>query len=428
MAGGDAGGIAETGTGQKQSSGGIFRGWVVVAAAFTVLFCGYGLQFSYGVFVSAMTAELGWSRAATALPYSIYVFTYSALSAVSGRATDRLGPRRVITAGALLFGLGWGASALVTAPWQLNLTLGLIAALGMSVAWVPGVATVSRWFTRRQGMAVAVASSGGSLGNLLVPGLVALMIAAWGWRWAMGIASIAAAGCMLLAARFMVRDPESAGLLPDGEATPPLVTTAGPGRTLKEVRLTAPFLLLLAIYFLTWLPVFAPFVHAPAYAEDLGLGKVAAASVLSAIGAGGLAGRLSSGVFSDRVGSLPALGGVLALQALSFVLFAYADGLALLWLAATLFGFSYGGVVTLLSPLCSDHFGRAHVAAIVGMIFAVAGAPAAIGPYVAGLLFDVTGSYEAAFLISAAMNGAALALAAVLAWMGRQRAGAAGED
>ena len=134
-----------------------------------------------------------------------------------------------------------------------------------------------------------------------------------------------------------------------------------------------------------------------------------------------MVGRLSSGVVSDRVGRIPSLLGVFALQSLSFVLFAYADGIAPLWVAATLFGFSYGGGVTLLPPLCGDLFGRAHVAAIVGMIFAVAGSPAAIGPYMAGWLYDLTGSYSAAFLSSAAMNGVALALTLVLAWRGTHR-------
>ena len=402
--------------------GGLFRGWLVVAAAFSVLFFAYGLQFSYGVFVSGMAAELGWSRAATALPYSIYVFLYSALSAATGRATDSFGPRPVITIGAVLLGIGWGASALVHEPWQLNITLGLIAALGMSVAWVPCNATVSRWFTRRRGTAVAVASTGGSLGNLLVPALAAAMIAAWGWRMSLGVIALVAASCMLIAARFMLRDPESVGLWPDGEREAPPVTALGPGKTLGEVCWSEPFLLLIAIYFMTWVPVFVPFVHAAAFAEDLGFSKVEAASVISAIGIGGVVGRLSSGVVSDWFGRMPALLGVFLLQAVSFVLFAWAESLAALWAAAALFGFSYGGGVTLLPPLCGDLFGRAHVAAIVGMIFAVAGAPAAIGPYAAGWLFDVTGSYSASFMSSAALNVLALLLTAVLAWRSRQRA------
>ena len=397
-----------------------FRGWRVVAAAFSVLFLSYGLQFSYGVFVSGMTAELGWSRAVTALPYSIYVFLYSALAAVTGRATDRFGPRPVISIGAVLLGLGWGASALAQQPWHLSITLGVVAALGMSVAWVPCNATVSRWFTRRRGTAVAVASSGGSLGNLIVPALAAVLVATWGWRWTLGVIAMTSAVLMLVAARFMLRDPESVGQWPDGDPAPLLTTGSGDGKTLAEVCWSEPFLLIIAIYFMSWVPIFVPFVHAAAYAEDLGASKLAAASVLSVIGIGGLVGRLSSGIVSDALGRLPALLGVFALQVLAFGLFAAASSAPrLLWIAALVFGFSYGGGVTLLPPLCGDLFGRAHVAAIVGMIFAVAGAPAAIGPYVAGWLYDLTGSYSAAFLSSAALNAVALLLTAVLAWRSR---------
>ena len=105
----------------------------------------------------------------------------------------------------------------------------------------------------------------------------------------------------------MIRDPESVGLWPDGEPPTPSALVASPGQRLDEVCWTAPFLLLIAIYFLTWVPVFVPFVHAAAYAEDLGLSKLAAGSVISVIGIGGVLGRLSTGVVSDRIGRLPSL-------------------------------------------------------------------------------------------------------------------------
>ncbi|MCB1745989.1 MAG: MFS transporter [Gammaproteobacteria bacterium] len=402
-----------------------FYGWVVVGAAFAVLFLAYGLQFSYGVFVTGLAAELGWSRAETVLPYSIYVFCYSALSAATGRATDRFGPRQVITLGAVLLGIGWGTSALVHEPWQLNLTLGVVAALGMSVAWVPCNATVARWFTRRRGAAVAIASTGGSLGNLLVPPLAGFLMATWGWRPALAVIAVVAAFSMLLAARYMVRDPESLGLHPDGDDmpadAPQILAGAQP---LPQLRRNLPFLLVVAIYFFTWLVVFVPFVHLPAYAGDLGLGTTAGASLLSAVGLGGVVGRLSSGVVSDYVGRFPALYVTFALQAVSFVAFGAFDDLGGLWLAALAFGFSYGGGVTLLPPLCGDLFGRAQVASVVGSVFAIAGAPAAIGPWVTGWLYDVTGGYAGAFAGAAALNVLALVLTIVLAMVTR-RAGAA---
>lgn len=399
----------------------IFRGWIVVAAAFSVLFLAYGLQFSYGVFVTPMAAELGWSRADTSLPYSLYVFGYSVLSAVTGRATDRYGPRVVILCGALLLGLGWGASALVSERWQLLLSLGVVASFGMSVAWVPCNATVARWFIRRRGFAVALASSGTSFGNFLVPSLAASAVAAYGWRPTLGGMALGCAALMLLAARFMARDPESLGLRPDGDPAPAVAAPPVTGMTVREVLWTEPFLLLIGIYLLTWLVVFVPFVHAAAYAEDLGFGKVAAASVLSAIGLGGVLGRLSSGVLSDRLGQFAVLIGIFALQALSFVMFAYAGSLALLWLAAAVFGFSYGGGVTVVAPLCSALFGRAHVASVVGALFAIAASPAALGPWLAGWLHDTTGDYDAAFLWSAAVNALALGLSVVLAIRQRHR-------
>ena len=398
------------------TSRGLFHGWVVVGAAFTVLFLAYGLQFSYGVFIPGMAAELGWSRAQTALPYSVYVFFYSAFSAVTGHATDRFGPRRVISVGAVLLGSGWGLSALVAQPWQLNLTLGLLAALGMSVAWVPCNATVARWFTRRRGTAVAITSTGVSLGNFVVPALSALIVQAWGWRATLGVLAVVSALSILGVARFMVRDPETMGLWPDGDATPPPPSALTGGYTVREVLWTEPFLFIIAIYLLTWLVVFVPFVHGPAYASDLGLSRWQGASIISAIGLGGMAGRLLSGAISDAVGRLPALLLVCALQAFGFVLFTAAHGVLSLWLAALVFGISYGGGVAILPPLCGDLFGRAHVGSVVGAIFAIAGAPAAIGPTLAGWLFDVTGSYRSAFLFAAGLNGIALVLTGIFAW------------
>jgi MFS family permease len=396
-----------------------FFGWQVVAAAFTVLFLAYGLQFSYGIFALAMATDLGWSRAETALPYSIYVFLYSLLSAVTGRATDRFGPALVISIGAVLIGLGWGLSALVTETWHLNITLGLIAALGMSVAWVPCNATVARWFTRRRGTAVAIASTGGSLGNFIVPALCAVLVDHWGWRLTLGSLAMATALCIFIAARYMVRDPETLGQWPDGDAMPPPSAQLNAGYTVREVLWTAPFMFVVVIYFLTWLVIFVPFVHLPAYAQDLGLSSFSGATILSAIGVGGIAGRLSSGLMADALGGVPTLLLVCAMQALSFGMFASAHDAASLLGAAVIFGISYGAGVTVLPPLCGALFGRAHVASVVGVIFAISGAPAAAGPYLAGWLYDTTGGYEQAFMYAAGMNVLAFLLTAVLAFRSR---------
>ena len=398
---------------------GVFYGWVVVAAAFTVLFVGYGIQFSFGVMIPAITEDLGWSRARLTLPYTVYVFLYSSLSSVSGMATDRFGPRRVVAVGGVLLGLGWASFGLATASWHVYLGLGVVGALGMSASWVPCNATVVRWFVRRRGTAVGVASAGGSAGNLVVPPLVGMAIAAIGWRPTLYLLGAGATIGLLGASRFFVRDPETLGLVPDGDpAPPPSAATdtapSGPAYTLAEARRLPVFWVVYGIFTLTWLVVFVPFVHLAAFGGDLGLSDRSAALVLSSIGLGGMSGRLLAGAISDRIGRKPSLVLMLSLQILSFVAMAAAAAGWQLYPAALVFGFGYGGAVSLFPALVGDVFGRLHAGAIVGTLFAASGSLGAVGPFAAAYLFDVTGSYRIAFVISACSNLGALALVALL--------------
>jgi MFS family permease len=127
-----------------------FYGWLIVAACFGILFVAYGVQFSYGVFLPAMAAETGWDRTSLSLAFSLYVFVYSILGAASGWCTDRFGPRLVVGCGAVLLGGGLILTSRVDALWQLYLSLGLIAALGMSAIYVPAT---PRWSAGSSGAA-----------------------------------------------------------------------------------------------------------------------------------------------------------------------------------------------------------------------------------------------------------------------------------
>jgi len=420
----------------------IFTGWIVVAAAFSVLALAYGVQFSFGLFLDPITEETGWSTAMLSLAFAIYIGLYSLLSSVSGWATDRFGPRVVIFVGGLLLGAGWALVGLARQPWQLFVALSVLAAAGMSASWVPCSATVVKWFVRRRGLAVGVASTGGSVGNLVAPPLVAAAIAVFGWRPTLVVMGVLAGLAVAGLARYMIASPEAVGLHPDGDvpglavtgsvgpagsgraraasagaaaaAAPADVERSRPAFSLSEARRTATFWVMFAIFGLTWLVVFVPFVHLVPYAEDNGIGSVAAAWVISAIGLGGAAGRLIVGPTSDRLGRRLSLGAMLGAQAAAFVAFAYGTALWALVPAALVFGFAYGGGVTTMPGLAGDFFGRASSGAIVGLIFALSGSLAAVGPFVAGAMFDATGSYRTAFLLSALCNLAALALVGVL--------------
>ena len=146
----------------------LFFGWRVVAAAFTVLFVAYGIQFSFGVFLKQITDDMGWSRSQVLLPYAVYVALYSALSVVSGWATDRFGPGRVVAVGGVILALGWGGLGLSHSLWQVYLTLGVVSAIGMNDL---GALLRDRCSLVRPaaGPGRRGQLSGSSVGNLVVP-------------------------------------------------------------------------------------------------------------------------------------------------------------------------------------------------------------------------------------------------------------------
>lgn len=393
------------------ATGGIFYGWIVLGLSFTVLCVAYGIQFTFGVFMTAIEADTGWDRTSLSVPYSVYIFVYSALGAVTGWSTDRWGPRIVIFTGGCLLGSGILLTSQIQDPWQLYVTLGVVAALGMSAAFVPCNATVVRWFIQRRGLALSISTSGGSAGNFLFPPLAAALIAAYGWRSTYVILGCLGLTIITLCALFIVRDPEQMGLRPDGHVPlpptqdgPPTTEEASPELTLAQAQRTVSLWMLTAVYTMTWLVIFMPFVHIVPFAIGLGVSQVQAATIISVIGLGSLAGRLITGTISDLLGRLPTLGLSLFLQAVAFLGFYYSTGLNWLYPSAVIFGFSYGGATALFPAITGDFFGRLSVGAIVGFIFGVAGSTAAFGPFIAGYIYDATGSYGAAFLLSAGFN------------------------
>ncbi|HAY66261.1 MAG TPA: hypothetical protein DCY36_09555 [Acidimicrobiaceae bacterium] len=399
-----------------------FFGWRIVAAGFTVLFVVYGIQFSFGTFVGDVVDDTGWSENQLQLIFAIYIGLYSALSAVSGWLTDRMGPRPVVAVGALLLTSGYLLWATANSMIIVAIGMAIVAPLGMSCSWVPCNATVVRWFVVRRGFATAVVTAGGSLANILVPPIAAVLVSAYGWRLAILIMSITGGLCMLLSSVVLERDPESIGQIPDGlsatgiHAAPDL----SDGMTPAEAWRNSNYWKIFGMYALTFVAVFVPFVHGVQYAQSLGASLQTASTVISAIGIGGLIGRLVIGPISDRIGRKNSVVLALLIETLAFLAMAAANNLWMLYPAVAAFGFAYGGGVVVFPPLVADLFGRAYAGAIVGRIFATSGTMAAIGPYAAQLLKDAFGNYRWALILSGLANGLALLLATQLPRMPRR--------
>ncbi len=390
-------------------------------ACFGILLVAYGIQFSYGVFLPAIAAETGWDRTSLSLPFSLYILIYSALGAASGWCTDRWGPRIVITCGALLLGTGLVLTSQVQAQWQLYLAFGLIAALGMSAVYVPCSATVVRWFVRRRGLALGISSSGQSFGNLVIPPLGGTA----GRRLWLAL-DLSRAGRGGRRADRAVRRPGGARSRAHGAAQrryraasgawtgPEHRVAAEAAWTLRAAQRTAALWLLTAVYTMTFTVAFLPLVHIVPFALDLGVRTVRAALVVSLIGAGSLTGRLLSGAASDRIARLPLLAIGLVMQALAFLGFLASSGVGLLYPSALLFGLAFGATSILFPAIVGDFFGRLAVGRILGFSWAIAASAACFGPVIAGYLFDRTGSYASAFILSAALNLVAACLVLLL--------------
>ncbi|MGH7277970.1 MAG: MFS transporter, partial [Candidatus Rokuibacteriota bacterium] len=265
-----------------------------------MLFVAYGAHYSFGVFFAALLQEFGWSRASLSGAFSIYAFAYCIVGFPAGRLTDRWGPRAVIATGGLFLGAALAGMALVTELWHPYVLYGGLAALGMGTAYVPCNTTVVKWFVRRRGLAVGIASSGGSLGTFVLPPLAQYLVAAAGWRMAYAVFGIGVFVVLNAVARVMRRDPETMGLAPDGDPPVPAALRLGRGWPLVAALRTPAFWLLAATFTATWLPVFIPLVHIVPLVRDLGFSPMVAASMLSTLGVGAVVGRLALGSLSDR--------------------------------------------------------------------------------------------------------------------------------
>lgn len=395
--------------------GRVFYGWTVVTAAGLVLFMAYGTQYAFGVFFAALVEEFGWSRASVSGVFSLYAAVYSGFALMAGRLTDRWGPRTVIAIGGALLGAGLVAMSRVGVLWQPYLLYGTIGALGMSTAYVPCNATVAKWFTRRRGLAVGLASAGGSLGTLALPPVAHFLVSRLGWRWSYVVFGLAILLTLNALAVLMRRDPETVGLAPDGDR--PARSAAPPGPpapdwTIRRALRSRRFWILYGVFTATWTPVFIPLVHLVPMARGLGVPPLLAATLVSAVGAAALIGRLVMGGASDRIGRRGALAIALALQAGAFAGFAQSHALPALYASSLVFGFSYGAASTLFPATVADVFGREQTGTLAGLLFALAGPMAALGPLIAGFIYDRAGDYQLAWWLSAGCNGLALLLLA----------------
>ncbi len=384
-----------------------YYGWIIVAVSFLTLFFSIGIRVSFGVYYVAILDEFRWSRASTALAFSIAMCVHAIFAPVSGYLIDRFSPRRLFPVGAIFLATGLILCSLINSKWQLYLFWGVFTAIGINMTgFAPNMAIVPRWFMKKKGLANGIAASGIGTGSLFVAMIAGVVIKNRGWRAAFLITAVAVLLIIIPAASiFLRRSPQEIGLSPDNgkglkekDTLPTSHTMTNHDRTwtIGMAVKTAPFWWINLTAACHGYIVSMMVVHQTIYIVDSGFSHLLAASILGITWGLGSIGNAFFGAISDRIGrkGTLALGSVLAFSGMVFFLFLKETHLnVLLYLFAMLYGIGQGAYSPIYASSMADLYAGPSFGKIIATVSVAYGIGGAFSSYAGGYLYDASGSY-----------------------------------
>jgi MFS family permease len=367
-------------------------------------------MWSYVVALPAVQAEFGVERAAASLPFTLTMIGFAFGGVLMGWLADRFGILMPVLCGVTALALGYVGTGYAQSLGQFAVIHGALIGVGSSATLGPLMADISHWFVRRRGIAVAACSAGNYIAGTLWPPIVQYFVATEGVRATqIGIGLFCAATMAPIALLMLRRKPPAAAA---GSSAAP-VQTAG-----------TPAALGLSPAALQWLLAVAgigccvamamPQVHLVAYCTDLGYGPARGAEMLALMMAFGIVSRLAAGVIADRIGGLATLLLSSALQGISLFLYLLFDGLVSLYVVSALFGLFQGGIIPMYAVVVREYFAPREAGTRVGIVLMATLFGMALGGWLSGLIFDLTGSYQTAFINGLMWN---LVNVTIIAWL-----------
>jgi MFS family permease len=363
-------------------------------------------MWSVMVALPVIQTDFGVSRADASLPFTMVMIGFAGGGIVMGRLADRFGIAVPLGIGTLASSLGYLATGWSSSLWQVALAHGLIG-VGCSATFGPLIADMSHWFVRRRGIAVAVAASGNYFAGTIWPPVVQHFIAANGWRAThigIGLFCLVAMLPLVFALRRRIDNRHS--------------DAAGAAAARRQAE--APFspltlqVLLCIAGVACCVAMSMPQVHIVAYCGDLGYGVARGAEMLSLMLGFGIISRIASGFIADRIGGVRTLLLGSVLQGAALFLYLWFDGLASLYVISALFGLFQGGIVPSYAIIVREYFSPREAGTRVGLVIMATLLGMALGGWMSGLIFDLTGSYRAAFLNGLAWN---LVNVSIMIWL-----------
>jgi MFS family permease len=367
--------------------------WWRLAMALAMSTLGGVGMWSVVVALPAIQAEFGVDRGSASLPYTLTMLGFGLGGILMGRLTDRFGVALPLAGATVALATGYLAAAMAPTLWVYALAQGvLIGFLGSSATFGPLLADVSHWFNRRRGLAVAICACGNYLAGTVWPPIVQHFIETVGWRTThVGIGIFCLATMLPLTLAMRRRAPVGQTAAGVAAFVPAMTTGLGlTPRTLQTLLIIAGLACCVAMSM--------PQVHIVAYCGDLGYGPAAGARMLSLMLGFGIVSRLASGFIADRIGGLRTLLIGSALQGMALLLYVPFDGLASLYMISALFGLFQGGIVPSYAIIVREYFAPGEAGARVGLVLMATLFGMALGGWMSGVVFDLTGSYRAAFV------------------------------
>lgn len=385
--------------------------WRLVVCLLLSMLGGAGLWTGV-VVLPDMQADFAVDRAAVSLSYTACMVGFGVGGVIVGRLVDRLGALLPLLMAGIFVGSGFYLAAQSSTIWEFTIVNGLLIGVGASATFGPLMADVSQWFVKRRGTAIAICASGNYLAGVVWPIIMQQLLLIGDWRQAYVIVGVICTSLMVPLSLFLLKRAPS-------EADQESAATAS-GQEPRRYRSPLPPWGVQAVLVLAGLAccvaMSMPQVHIVAYCADLNYGVARGAEMLSLMLATGVISRLVSGVIADRIGGVRTLLLGSYLQCLTLILYIPFDGLASLYVVSALFGLAQGGIVPSYALVVREYFPAREAGTRISLCLMATILGMALGGWLSGLIFDVTGSYRAAFVHGVAWNLLNMALVLLLMW------------
>jgi MFS family permease len=388
------------------------QSWLRLAASLALMTLGSSAMYVVSVVLPAVQSSFGVGRSDASLPFAALMVGFGLGGILMGRLADRFGvmvPALIGTVGLVLgYVLAAQSQGIVAFAALHGLAIGMF---GMSATFAPLVADTSLWFDKRRGIAVAICACGNYLAGVIWPPLVQAVVEQHGWRSAYWVLAVVC-GVLMPPLALCLRKRAT-------PAAPSIATAAVQAQTAAGARpfglpVNAALALLCVAGVACCVAMSMPQVHIVAYCTDLGYGPARGAQMMSLMLGFGIVSRLVSGAVSDRIGGLRTLMLGSALQCAALMLFLPFDSMGSLYVISILFGLFQGGIVPSYALIVREHFPTANVSVRISTVLTATLLGMALGGWASGKIFDMTGSYDAAFIHGMAWNALNLVIAYAL--------------